>query len=356
MNQQTPRPRPVNQSDEKRRGESARRRGNTGGHGEGARRKSGAAPPIGPRANGRTTGREETEKGRARPHVRQGAGAKRGMGSVQKDDSVRNGEVSSAPIRCDEGALEALVEALRRDRRERGPEIADAAWIDAPLDEWLHYVSGDCPGEGCERGRGEDEPGECGEGDECYEDGEDRRAADEPGSDVPCARCACLAQEAQAALAVAMREILAVRDMLILSLIMEPDRVGKRELIRFASRPHRTDTQRGLYDLLGEAFDDAGHAPNTKRCRAGVTALIDMSRCMPESFAVQPLAVAAYTLWWMGDRLALPCSLECLALDDDCSLAAIVCAACDHDVWPAWCGVARARAARDGVGMCPGRE
>ena len=54
--------------------------------------------------------------------------------------------------------------------------------------------------------------------------------------------------------------------------------------------------------------------------------------------AEQPLAVLAYVMWWMGDSRAVAFALRCLMLDEDCSLAAIVCSAYQRGVMPAWMG------------------
>ena len=41
-------------------------------------------------------------------------------------------------------------------------------------------------------------------------------------------------------------------------------------------------------------------------------------------------------MWWMGDSRAVAFALRCLMLDEDCSLAAIVCSAYQRGVMPAW--------------------
>jgi len=48
--------------------------------------------------------------------------------------------------------------------------------------------------------------------------------------------------------------------------------------------------------------------------------------------------VLAYVMWWMGDSRAVAFALRCLMLDEDCSLAAIVCSAYQRGVMPAWMG------------------
>lgn len=49
---------------------------------------------------------------------------------------------------------------------------------------------------------------------------------------------------------------------------------------------------------------------------------------------VQPLAIISYILWWMGDERAMLTAMRALAIDEECSLAAIVAAAIHGDQWP----------------------
>ena len=74
---------------------------------------------------------------------------------------------------------------------------------------------------------------------------------------------------------------------------------------------------------LQGAFFDERRRPDEPRCRAGADMLVAMADRVPESFSVQPLAVLAYVMWWMGDSRAVAFALRCLMLDEDCSLAAI---------------------------------
>ena len=48
----------------------------------------------------------------------------------------------------------------------------------------------------------------------------------------------------------------------------------------------------------------------------------------------QPLAIISYILWWMGDERAMLAAMRALAIDEECSLAAIVAAAIHGDRWP----------------------
>jgi hypothetical protein len=61
----------------------------------------------------------------------------------------------------------------------------------------------------------------------------------------------------------------------------------------------------------------------------------DMADAVAGRFKVQPLAVAGYILWWMGEGKALEYALRALGLDQGCTLAAIVCSALEQGVGPA---------------------
>ena len=49
----------------------------------------------------------------------------------------------------------------------------------------------------------------------------------------------------------------------------------------------------------------------------------------------QPLAVISYLLWWMGDARAMLAAMRAVAIDEECSLAAIVIGAVHGGRWPA---------------------
>ncbi len=214
---------------------------------------------------------------------------------------------------------------LREDRRERGPHVADAAWVDEPFDDWLAMLHEGKP----------------------------------------------LARTSMLALAVGMDQTLAVRDALIVSIVGGADGARKAVLMDFASRPHApevcarmgrlltaafTDEHGGLDEarcraavgalkavlmdfasrphapevcarmgrLLTAAFTDEHGGLDEARCRAAVGALREMAGIVPERYRVQPLTIMAYVLWWLGKDEAVEYALEALAIDERCSLAAIV--------------------------------
>ena len=143
--------------------------------------------------------------------------------------------------------------------------------------------------------------------------------------------------DTMAAFAVGMNETLSIRDALILSLIIDEQRCPKTQLMEFAARPHSKRNKRRMGELLTVAFEDEGIVPDKERCHAGIAMLLDIADAAPVPYCVQPLAVVAYTLWWLGDSRAVTMALQCLLLDEECSLAAMVFSAAQRGVAPAWC-------------------
>ncbi|WP_221343557.1 hypothetical protein [Bifidobacterium sp. SO1] len=140
-----------------------------------------------------------------------------------------------------------------------------------------------------------------------------------------------------AAFAVGMSESLPIRDAAIVSLVIGRP-CDERMMIEIASQPHSDRVRCGMSDMMTNAFHDARARPDTERCRRGTAMLKRMGDAVPERWRVQPLAALAYVLWWMGDDLAVIRALECLALDEDCTLAGIVVSLIERGIRPAWCG------------------
>lgn len=191
----------------------------------------------------------------------------------------------------EEETMEAMAREFRHDRRANGPRQADSDWAFVPMDEWLGHLDGG--GSGME-------------------------------------------DETLAALTVVITETLSVRDALILSLIAGGE-CDRDDLIAMVIHAHDPSGKRHIHRLLSEGFDDPMRVPDEERCRLGVELLGDVVERAPARFAVQPLAIVAYVLWWMGDERACGAALRCLDLDDECTLAAIVFAAANRGIRPAWC-------------------
>ena len=138
------------------------------------------------------------------------------------------------------------------------------------------------------------------------------------------------------AIAVAMERAMSVRDALLVSIVVGEDRSPREFLMDFMANPMHPDNSRRLEEILKDSFRDASTTPDIVRCDNGVTMMFDIIEMVPERYQVQPLAVISYVLWWMGDERAMLCALRALALDEDCSLAAIVCSAAHRHIGPAW--------------------
>lgn len=191
----------------------------------------------------------------------------------------------------EEDSLEDLAMALRTNRRERGPTAADKDWFAKPFEAWM--------------------------------------AALDDETDV-------LSGESMATLAVGMTEVLAMRDAIILSMIIDDPYVDRESLLCFACHPHRVRSARRMESLLFKAYHGRDSQPDHGRCMRGVGMLMTMICLLPGRFRIQPLAVVAYMLWWVGDRRAEEYAVRCLEQDEDCSLAAIVLCALLSGAAPRW--------------------
>ncbi|OZG63390.1 hypothetical protein BLEM_0093 [Bifidobacterium lemurum] len=194
--------------------------------------------------------------------------------------------------RLDEDVLEEMTRLFRAQRRRDGHRKATVAWLDRPLDDWLANL----------------------------DDGAVELSVDD-----------------MAAIAVGAHETLSIRDALILSMIADEESCPKTQLMEFASRPQLARSKRRMCELLSAAFEDEGLVPDMERCQTGVIMLLDIACAVPPELAVQPLAMVAYALWWMGDEHAILFATHCLAVDEECSLAAIVFSAINRGITPAWC-------------------
>lgn len=197
---------------------------------------------------------------------------------------------------ADDEEIVQLRERLRRSRIDLGPHEADARWVAGPFREWMRLL-----------GAGE-------------EDG--RRVA--------------LTRGHALALAAGMMQSLTIRDALVISLVARPGRCGREEMIALVRDPFCDDSRHLVCGLLSDAFDDTTLHPDVRRCRAGLSMLVDMAGMVPVCYRAQPLSIIAYLLWWLGCREALAVALECLTIDEDCTLAEIIVSALAHGVAPAW--------------------
>ena len=154
----------------------------------------------------------------------------------------------------------------------------------------------------------------------------DELADESSGDDDSSPECR-LSRNGAGALAIAMQQTMAVRDALLVSIIVDERRSSRDFLMGFMANPTLPGNTRHLEESLNGSFRDASRKPDTKRCDNGVNMMFDIIGMVPERYHVQPLAIISYVLWWMGDERAMLCAMRALALDENCSLAAIICSA-----------------------------
>ena len=192
-----------------------------------------------------------------------------------------------------EDGMTKLVENYREGRRRWGVEDADRRWLRQPLTDWTAGLKGQQPYPPL-----------------------DSDTADR--------------------LAVAIKETLAIRDGLILSILAPEPGLDRDRLLDLCVRPNDPSNVTALCSILDAVFKDPATRPDQPRCLAGLAMLEAMADKVPPGFRSQPLAVAAYVDWWSGGSRAS--GLAERALDDDrsCSLAAIVQALIGRSIDPAW--------------------
>lgn len=240
-----------------------------------------------------------TPQGNARSlrdgHVRHGRSVSDADGDMvgrrRSLSAVDSMGVSGSRKRWKEDDLLALAARLRERRLREGMGRADAQWVDGAFAQWRS---------GLEGGR--------------FPDG-----------------------DSMAALAVAMTQSLAVRDALLMSLVASDEARESATMRRFVIHPHDADSTRLMCRLLGRAFEDVQAHPDRAVCQAGLSMLWAMVDAVPDRFAVQPLAMVAYVLWWSHDDRAGNHAVRALSLDPGCTLAGIVMRALEHGIHPAWC-------------------
>ena len=203
----------------------------------------------------------------------------------EHQELVRSQQTHEAERRIERDVLREEVQRFTLARRESGIVTADAAWVDRPCDNWLAAL------------HGQEE----------------------------------LTLSSMARLAVGMSLSLPMRDALIVSIVAREDSgdvpVTKQLMVSFASRPHEPHNVACMSDLLSHAFEHRHAHTDEAKCKRGIEMLGQMVRALPEEYTVQPLAVLAYAAWWIADDRAGEYALSALRLDENCTLAGIVCAA-----------------------------
>ena len=149
-----------------------------------------------------------------------GYGQERGPCSrVQEPRTSQTGD-GERPMPFSERELDATDRILREHCREQGMYDAIRMYLREPLDHWMETLR--CGGD--------------------------------------------LGRTDMAALAVGMSRTLAIRDALLISIIIDEERCPREFLLDFASRPMLPRNARRLEELLSASFHDAATHPDMARC------------------------------------------------------------------------------------------
>ncbi|MDF7664795.1 hypothetical protein [Bifidobacterium sp. ESL0745] len=194
--------------------------------------------------------------------------------------------------RCSESELKALALRLQKCKMEEGIAKANRDWLDAPFGEWCDNL---------------------------------------------CNHVHIMSKDHAMQICVAMADMLSARDALIMSLVAAYQaNVGTKAMLDLAAEPHDPANVIHLYRLLDRAFNDGDCSPDFTRCACGIDMLVGMAKLVSGRFEVQPLTAAAYGSWWMGSDDAIDYAQRALSLDEQCTLARIICSAINQDLQPAW--------------------
>ena len=135
-----------------------------------------------------------------------------------------------------------------------------------------------------------------------------------------------------------MRHDMALRDILLATAACgNCEEFNGKAAFRFLMAPHTPRNAEWMETMLNNSFH-GGVMPDEKRCRRAIDmleAMTDLAGKDDGVYLAQPCAVIAYILWWRNDGHALEWAFQSIALDEDCSLAAIVISAINRNVWPA---------------------
>lgn len=92
-----------------------------------------------------------------------------------------------------------------------------------------------------------------------------------------------LSRNGAGALAIAMQQTMAVRDALLVSIIVDERRSSRDFLMGFMANPTLPGNTRHLEESLNGSFRDASRKPDTKRCDNGVNMMFDIIRDGPRT-------------------------------------------------------------------------
>lgn len=151
---------------------------------------------------------------------------------------------------------------------------------------------------------------------------------------------ATLTKHSMEILAESMRKSMALRDAMLLSVVCAGNPEYDADKLRdYAAAPHIPNQQLAEWceRMMKWSFAHAGHETDKSKVAKAVEMLAGIAETVESTdtkLQAQPFAIIGYMLWWMGDSRAMLPAMRALAIDDECSLAAIVVAAIHGDQWP----------------------
>lgn len=117
---------------------------------------------------------------------------------------------------------------------------------------------------------------------------------------------------------VGINRMLSIRDVFLISAIVDERYADRDFLMSFAERPKLSRNAQRLEQLLSDSFRDPLARPDMKRCDQAINMLFDIIDMIPKTYRAQPFAVISYIMWWMGQEGAMASAISALAIDDQC--------------------------------------
>lgn len=137
-------------------------------------------------------------------------------------------------------------------------------------------------------------------------------------------------------MAVCFTVSLALRDSLIISIVVSDQYWNDTILEQLAVYPHDPRSSCTMSALLNQSFDDPQQYTEPARVNTAILVCERIAEIVPARFAAMAFAIAAYGAWWIRDPRALSLATLALNLNEELSLANIVKTAILRDVYPAW--------------------
>ena len=145
-----------------------------------------------------------------------------------------------------------------------------------------------------------------------------------------------LSEQSKKTLAESMRASMAWRDSILVSATCSNS--SEYDAVKLKGFAFHREHEEWLGRMISGSLKDETLDEDRTVCRRAVGMLFDIVEAVEDidiELQAQPLAVISYLLWWMGDARAMLTAMRAVAIDEECSLAAIVIGAVHGDRWPA---------------------